>query len=57
MFIVKASCIEEFCYNWADAVSTANDFADVYGEVARIRRVGSDVVEHIARPRYAHVLV
>jgi hypothetical protein len=57
MYTVKTSYLEEFCYTWADAIATANDFADLYGEQARVRRVGSDVIEHIARPRYAHILV
>jgi hypothetical protein len=43
MYYVKVlHGIEEFAYNWADAVAQAKDLCDLYGMRVDVRVVGQD---------------
>jgi hypothetical protein len=57
MYFVKVlHGIEQFAYNWPDAVAQANDLCDLYGQRVDVRVVGQSVITWSCYPKHSLVL-
>ena len=57
MYYVKVlHGIEQFAYNWPDAVAQASDLCDLYGERVDVRVVGQDEITWSCYPKHSLVL-
>jgi hypothetical protein len=56
MYFVKVfKGIEQFAYNWPDAVAQAADLSDLYGRRVDVRVVGQDEITWSCMPKKSFV--